>query len=229
MPFFLVFPRWWYESRSAELNGSKEGQVAVSRHLMQNNAMRWLVLLAPLLLSAQTMHYEIRPQEGATIALEVYKTGLMKGKKHLFVFERYDGEVEFDAAHSDNASIRFVVEANSAVCKDTWVSDNDRKKIEHAALHDMLAADRYPEVTFVSSRVTSKGSNQYEVPGTLTIRDKARPATLHATVNTGERLDIEGSAQIKLSDYGLKPPSAAVGLIGTKDEMTLRFRAFATH
>jgi hypothetical protein len=32
-----------------------------------------------------------------------------------------------------------------------------------------------------------------------------------------------GSATVRITDFGLKPPSAALGVIGTKDEMTFSF------
>jgi hypothetical protein len=35
---------------------------------------------------------------------------------------------------------------------------------------------------------------------------------------------LEGGATIKMTDYGLKPPAAALGTIGTKDEMRIEFR-----
>ena len=36
-----------------------------------------------------------------------------------------------------------------------------------------------------------------------------------------------GDAEINLKDYGLKPPTALLGLIGTKSRMTLRFLVWA--
>jgi hypothetical protein len=42
-----------------------------------------------------------------------------------------------------------------------------------------------------------------------------------------ERLEIDGDAEISLKDYGLMPPSAMLGLIGTKSKMTLRFLVWA--
>jgi hypothetical protein len=36
-------------------------------------------------------------------------------------------------------------------------------------------------------------------------------------------LSFQGSAKIKLTDFNLKPPKAALGAIGTKDEMSFSF------
>ena len=49
------------------------------------------------------------------------------------------------------------------------MSEKDRKKVL-AARDEMLQADKYPHIVFVSSRVLAKGENQYDVAGTLTIR-----------------------------------------------------------
>jgi hypothetical protein len=40
-------------------------------------------------------------------------------------------------------------------------------------------------------------------------------------------MSIAGSGEVKLRDYGLKPPSAALGAIGTKNEMAVSFRLTA--
>jgi len=56
----------------------------------------------------------------------------------------------------------------------------------------------------------------------LTIREKTRTVRVHASMKDGL---FEGSATVKLSDFGLKPPKGVtLGLIGTKDEMTVLFR-----
>ena len=39
---------------------------------------------------------------------------------------------------------------------------------------------------------------------------------------------LEGTALIRLTDYGLKPPTAAPGAIGTKNEMSFHFIVTAT-
>ncbi len=177
-------------------------------------------------LGAAVLDQRIRPADGNRFDLIVEKTGLMRGKKHLFVFERYEGQLVYDEEKPENSRVQFSLESSSIVCKDTWVSAKDLKKIQQAALKDMLAADRYAAVSFQSNGVRSAGASQYEVMGTLKIRGVEKPATVRVTLKRGEPGGpvFEGSATVKMTDYGLKPPSAALGLIGTKDEMTVSFR-----
>ena len=166
-------------------------------------------LAAGLLLQAET--YEFGPSEGSRFALEVYKTGLMAGKKHVFIFERYSGEATED-------SVRFVVDTRSVVCTDTWVNEGSRKKIQRTARDEMMQADKFPELVFTSTKVSGG-----DVEGTLTIRGVAKPVMVHVT-RIGA--DFEGNAALRLSDWGLKPPTSglSLGLIGTKNEMRVVFR-----
>jgi polyisoprenoid-binding protein YceI len=174
------------------------------------------------LLLAETRTYDFSPAEGSRFALEVYKTGLMSGKKHIFVFERFSGEAVFDPQKPEDVKVRFTADADSVVCTDTWINDGSRKKVQAAARDQMLQADKYPQLIFTSSKALPKAENQYDVEGMLTIRDKTRPVLVHVSMRDAA---FEGNAVVKLSDFGLKPPKGVtLGLIGTKDEMKVLFR-----
>ena len=89
----------------------------------------------------------------------------------------------------------------------------------------MLAVDRYAEITFSSRFTRSLGGGEFEIAGDLTIRGISLPVLLRATLKPGAsgELQIAGSSTVKMTDYGLKPPSAAFGMIGTKDQMEVSF------
>jgi polyisoprenoid-binding protein YceI len=181
-----------------------------------------LGILAVGLLQAQTLTYQLAPGDGSRFALEVYKTGLMSGKKHVFVFEHFGGEAVFDPRRPAEAKVRFAVEAGSVVCTDTWINDGSRRKVQDTARNQMMQADRFPQLSFVSSKAVPLGKEQYDVEGMLTIRDRTRPVLVHITVKDGV---FEGSAPVRLSDFGLKPPKGVtLGLIGTRDEMAVLFK-----
>jgi hypothetical protein len=50
--------------------------------------------------------------------------------------------------------------------------------------------------------------------------------SLHA--KSDKPLSIEGASRVRLTDFDLKPPTAALGTMGTKNEMSLRFVLTAT-
>ena len=57
----------------------------------------------------------------------------------------------------------------------------------------------------------------------LTIRSIVKPALVIVTLNssTPELLMVEGRSEIRLKDFGLKPPTAGLGLVGTRNEMSV--------
>ena len=185
--------------------------------------MRLLVFLA-LSVVAGAASFEIRPTEGSRFALTVEKTGLMRGRQHLFLFSKFQGTLDFDPAHPEAAQIRLEIDAASADCKDSWVSMKDLKKIQETALEDMLSAKRFPKIVFVSTSV--RGAGKFEVPGMLTIRDTTKPVVVAVELDARDpaRLKLSGNARLTLTAFGLKPPSAVLGAIGTKDEMSFQFQ-----
>ncbi len=173
--------------------------------------------------------YEIRPSESGRLALTVEKTGLYRGKKHLFLFQKFDGRLDLDSGRPEASKIELNVDSGSLVCKDDWVSAGDLKKVEQTALDDMLAVKQHPAMTFVSTAIQPLGGDKYEAQGTLTIRGLTKPATVSVALDASNpaMLRLQGSAIIRLTDYKLKPPSALLGAIGTKNEMTLNFTLVA--
>jgi polyisoprenoid-binding protein YceI len=178
----------------------------------------------------ETTRYRIRPSAESTFTLEVSKTGLMAGKKHVLFFEQYSGEVDYNSLHPENSNVRLTVESRSVTCKDAWVKKKEqRKKIVEAAVTEMMAASQYPQLTFACTSITGKSRGQCEIQGNLTVRGITKPITFVAAAKPSgiERLEIDGDAEINLKDYGLKPPTALLGLIGTKRKMILRFLVWA--
>jgi polyisoprenoid-binding protein YceI len=171
------------------------------------------------LLAASTLTFA--PSEKDQLNLYVEKTGLLSGKKHHFIFERFTGDASFDETNPANSRVTFQIDANSLVCKDTWVSQKDLVKVRKMALEEMLAAAKYPQIRFESNRVTARSASEFTVDGMLTIRDRTKPARV--TVERTAAGRWKGESRVKLTDYGLKPPGAALGLVGTKDEMTFAF------
>jgi len=184
----------------------------------------FVLLVAFTMARADGADYVIRPAPNDRLALEVEKTGVMRGKKHLFLFERYRGTLKYDSAAPEKSQVRLVIESASAVLKDQWLSSNDFQKVTEFTLKDMLAAEKYREIEFVSTRITAKPASHFDVEGSLTIRGIAKPVTVPVTMRPdGDSLVFEGAAKVKMSAYGLKPPSAAMGMVGTRDEMTVSF------
>ena len=110
-------------------------------------------------------------------------------------------------------------------CVDPWLNSKDLKSVQEYAINDMLVADQYPEIYFTSSEIHRLATGHFEVRGILTIRGTGRPSTVDVTLQeiSGESLVFRGTATIRLTDYGLKPPKALLGTIGTRNEIEFAF------
>lgn len=118
-------------------------------------------------------------------------------------FTDFSGTILFDAAHPELSSLTLTINANSI---DTGTADRDA----HLRSADFFAVDRYPAITFTSSRVTRRSDERLEVEGTLTIRDQSKTLTLPVT-HLGEAVDpwgntrvgFESEITINRKDFGL--------------------------
>ena len=174
---------------------------------------------------SQTQQYRLVPSADSRMELLVTKTGFLKGKQHRFVFEQYEGAVSYDGRNPPASRVTLNIESRSASCKDTWVSAKDLKKIQEFALKDMLDVERHPKISFTSTTINEISAGKFEAAGNLTIRGIVKPVVVSVAVASaaaGELL-FEGTAQIRMTDYGLKPPTALLGTIGTRDEMSFSF------
>lgn len=171
------------------------------------------------------LSYKIIPTPSSTFALEVHKTGLLRGRKHQFVFEKYRGDLQLEPGLPEQAQVCFSLEGASIGCRDAWISSKEREKVIATARNDMLAVKEFPQIQFESTRLRPQSDHCFEVEGRLTIRGISRPVSLDVSLRPGHagHLELSGTATVKLSDYGLKPPSAALGAIGTRDNVTVHF------
>jgi len=175
--------------------------------------------------SAQPRRYSIQPNTESRLEVHVFKTGLYRGKSHTFVFPNYKATLLYDQTTPEQSRIDLTLSAAAIRCIDTWLNAKDLKSVRQYAEKEMLAVERYPEILFSSSQVRSLGGDRFEVRGMLTIRGLAKPSVIDVTIQhtAGDALTFRGTATVRLTDYGLKPPKAILGAVGTKDEMEFSF------
>jgi polyisoprenoid-binding protein YceI len=149
----------------------------------------------------------------------------MARRKHILFFERYRGEVEYDDEYPEKSRVELVFEANSVVCRDQRLNAEKRRGLLDFVQKEVLAAHHHTQIAFSSNRVERKSATRFELGGTLSIRGSSRPVAFEAVVlqNGKDRLEIDSTARVKLTDFGIALPNTFFGLVGTKDEITLRF------
>ena len=86
-------------------------------------------------------------------------------------FNDYAGTISVDPAKPESASVEFTIKAATI---DTANEGRD-KDLRTATFFDV---EKFPDITFKSSKVKGSGKDKYDVTGTLTIRGVAKEVTL---------------------------------------------------
>ncbi len=182
-------------------------------------------MLKPLLLSlmlvgsigmahAETKAYSIDPTH-----TQVHASYLHAGFSNIAIrFNKVEGEFLFDAAKPVNSSLNIKVPINSL---DTGVEKFDT----HLWGADFFEAEKFPEATFKSTKVTAVAKGKFKLLGNLTIHGVTKPVSFDVTTNgiavhpmsKKPTAGFDASTKIKRSDFGLGKYAPMVG-----DEVTLR-------
>lgn len=91
-------------------------------------------------------------------------------------------------------------------------------------LRKALKAETSPRISYriTSYDVTPAGA--VKLNGTLSIAGTDRPVSIDATAaNEGGRLRVKGSRQLKMTDFGVRPPTLMMGTMKVHDPVTVRF------
>ena len=118
-------------------------------------------------------------------------------------FADFAGTIAFDESQPERSSVTFTVQTASI---DTNSPDRDA----HLRSEDFFAVERFPALTFVSTKITGTGSDTFAVEGDLTIRDVTKRITLPVTFLGkakdpwgNEKLAFETEITINRKDFGL--------------------------
>jgi hypothetical protein len=89
--------------------------------------------------------------------------------------------------------------------------------------YNALNADKYPNIVFKLKSASVSG-NKVVLTGTLTIAGKAQNITVNCSYATnGSALTIKGEHKMKMTQFGIDPPTAMLGAMTTGDDITIRF------
>lgn len=91
-------------------------------------------------------------------------------------------------------------------------------------LRRALRADRHPWIEMRSLRASLTGDAIASIDAVLEVGGAARPvsAAVHYTV-TAERIRLRGALPMRMSDFGIEPPRALLGLVRAHDEVTVEY------
>lgn len=92
-----------------------------------------------------------------------------------------------------------------------------------------MNAKKYPNIIYRmdhyrATKGEAGGFATATTSGTLTITGVTKPVTFDVEFRPGPKgASVKGSYTLKMSDYGIKPPTLMLGAIKTRDQITIRF------
>jgi polyisoprenoid-binding protein YceI len=98
--------------------------------------------------------------------------------KHLMIsnvsgkFNSFDAEATSDSDDFANASINATIDVAS-------IFTNNEQRDGHLRTGDFFEADKYPSISFKSTSVAKKGTDELELTGDLTIKDVTKSITIN--------------------------------------------------
>lgn len=86
-----------------------------------------------------------------------------------------------------------------------------------------LEADQFPDIRFSLSSYELQGTS-VTAKGTLSIHGQSKDVTLPGSLTVKDgTVAVKGSIAFKMTDYGVKPPSAMLGAIRAGDAITIDY------
>jgi polyisoprenoid-binding protein YceI len=118
-------------------------------------------------------------------------------------FSRWQAQINFDPATAELGHAVVTVDMTSAVT-------GDRQKDQALPQSDWFAAASFPKATLNVQSFRTKGGNDYEAVGTLTMRDVTKAIVMPVTIEvTGNTLHANGHLDLMRSDYSIGQATSA--------------------
>lgn len=181
--------------------------------------------------AAETIRYQATP--GSKIKIEgtstvhdwTVETGIIGG------FIEMDSNFPLDPSKaSDDLKVKPTVSVNVPVR-----SLKSGKKLMDEIMHDAMKVKDFQTIRYNLTEMTAKTRKagdplQFDAKGDLEVAGVKKPVAFVVTMEpqAGNKLKSTGVVDLKMTDFGIKPPSPSVGLglIKTGDEIKLTFEWF---
>lgn len=143
-------------------------------------------------------------------------------------FNEFEGSAVIDGTDPSKSSATVTLQVAS-------IDTRNEQRDGHLRTNDFLDAEKYPQITFVSTGIAHSGGNDFEVTGNLTIKDVTKSVTIpleyqgSATDPYGNhRVGFEGSTDILRSEYGVAFNAVLeTGGVLVSDKIVLEFEISA--
>jgi polyisoprenoid-binding protein YceI len=136
-------------------------------------------------------------------------------------FKEFEGTVHYDDKDVTRSSVEFTAKVASI---DTEVEARDK----HLRTADFFEVEKYPTLTFKSTRVERKGKDSFVLHGDLTLKGVTKPVQLPFSIagavkdpwgNT--RFGVEAETKLNRRDFGINYGNAFAGGLDVGNEVII--------
>ncbi len=129
--------------------------------------------------------------------------------KHMLIsnvagkFEDYDGQVTFDGKNLEAGTVNLTINVQS-------INTDNGARDKHLRSSDFFDMEKYPTITFKSTKVVKGEGNNFKLTGDLTMKGVTKSVTLDCVLNGiitdpmgASRAGFSGTGMIKRHDFNI--------------------------
>lgn len=151
---------------------------------------------------------------------------------HRVEVKNFTGKIEVPERDETRIAVEVEAETKSLTNADEGMTEFERREFHNVLNNSVLESDKFPMIKFVSVSVSdarkSGETRSFTLNGDLTMRDATKRVSFPVTVTISkDQLRATGDAELKQTDFGIKPYSGKLGMIRIGDEVKIKFAIVA--
>ncbi|HZF38532.1 MAG TPA: YceI family protein [Blastocatellia bacterium] len=151
---------------------------------------------------------------------------------HRVEVKNFGGKIEVSERNETRIAVEVEAEAKSLTNADEGMTEFERREFHNVLNNLVLESDKFPKIKFVSVSISdarkSGETRIFTLNGDLTLRDATKRVSFPVTVTISkDQLRASGEAELKQSDFGIKPYSGKLGMIKIGDDVKINFEIVA--
>lgn len=186
----------------------------------------FVLLSLPILLGAQTALEEVTPETQSYTLNRTTSKFVVEGTSSLHDWEMVSNQCKGSITYTLDGNVLSFQDISVNVQVETLESG---KKTMDKKCYEALKYKKFPNIGYEFKSATnlqSKGGGAYTAVfnGNLTIAGNTQNVPINVTIDaTNKTINIKGRKAMKMTDFGVKPPTALLGTIKTGDDITIDF------
>jgi polyisoprenoid-binding protein YceI len=187
---------------------------------VQMKRYAWLFILSlfiPTMALAVVPAWQIVPSESSLTFTATQNNAPVTGS-----FKHFTGDINYDPNQLKDSKVKIIVDTGSLADPYNQLADTLKGS-------DWFNVKLFPQAVFEAHQFVKTGDKTYDANGTLTIRDKTLPLTVHFTQEeySATKARMKGSATLKRTAFGVGQGEWA-STDAVKDEVKVDFVVTAT-